>query len=110
MVTNIAAPLSFEDVVAWLMEHVGRPLNVLLSSPGGDVLALVSGPLRDAEELQEPPAGPRRIAFVVGECDNYFVLDEDAFVQVESVGIASLLVRTATARLCVEVEAGRPVT
>ena len=97
-------PSSFEDVVDWLNASVGVRLNVLLSSLDGSVLAFLRGTLSDVEELQGPPAGPRRVAFGVGPEGDYFVLDEGAFGRVERVGMMSLVLITSTVRASLEVE------
>jgi hypothetical protein len=97
--STCSSPSSFDDVVDWVAAHVGRRLNVLLSSRDGAVLALLSGRLRDLEELQ-----PGRVAFGVGGDDGYVVLDRETFEGVEAVGMASLLIATAPVRVCLEVE------
>ena len=100
----MSSPSTFDDVLTWVAAHVGRRLNVLLSSPQGQVLALLCGRLGDMEELQ-----PGRFAFGVGDDDGYVVLDQEAFERVEAVGMASLLVATSTARFCLEVEGPQTV-
>lgn len=105
---NYASPSSFDDVLSWLDSCVGLPLNVLLSSADGSVLAFLRGTLSDAEELQRPPIGPRRVAFGVGDEDNFFVLDEEAFDHVESVGMMTLVLATSSTRASLEVESVEP--